>query len=319
MKTMDKKKRKLSAKKIIGGVAADNRQHVKKLEKKAIKFMQTIASAYQPLYLAYSGGKDSEVVLHLAQKAGIKFIPFYNNTTIDPPGTLSRIKSKGVLIIQPKRRFFELIEHRGLPSTWQRFCCDELKKRFVAEYVMTGVRKAESQRRNQRYQEPEICYLYKTGQKGKRIMPILYWKTSDIETYIEMEHIKLHPRYYDTNGKLDVKVRLGCMACPLRQDRGIPDFKKYPKLVRAWCRALAVYRNTRPTVTKSIAHFRDEYENFYHNLYHHSLKELENKRQQENGFDPRQELMKIFATELPEPQSKLSDIKHRLESGKPSQ
>lgn len=306
---------KIIGKKIIGGLAPADNCRVRELEQKAIKFIKTIAQEYQPLFLAYSGGKDSEVLMHLAQKAEIEFTPFYNNTTVDTPGTLSYIKKKdNVMIIQPRQNFFQLIEHRGLPSPFQRFCCAKLKERFVARFVMVGVRREESQRRRQRYIEPQQCFIYKTGQRGQNFMPILYWTKKDIEDYVKMEGITLHPKYYDTDGTLHVERRVGCMACPLRGDRGLAEFKKWPKLVRAWCRALAIYRNTRTSLTKSVAYFNDEYENFYHNLYHRKLEELYEKRKR--GFNAREELMKTFQIELPPPQSSLQEIKKRIESNK---
>lgn len=304
----------LSEKNVIGGVtAADNGEELKKKEEQAIKFLQSIAKQHQPLFLAYSGGKDSEVVLYLARKAQIEFTPFYTGTGNDQPGTIKWIESKpDIMIMRPARPFFEIIEHRGLPSYFQRFCCETLKERYIAKYVITGVRRDESWKRSRRYTEPEMCRAYKGGQKGVVFMPILYWSDTDVKEYIEKENITCHPIYYDIDGQFHVERRLGCLACPLRYDKGIGDFKRYPRLVRAWCRALAVYRNTRPQLTKSVAYFRDEYEHFYHNLFHHSLRELESKRSQPQGFDPRRELMEYFNVELPPAQSDLESVTQRI-------
>ena len=44
--------------------------------------------AFEPLegyYLAFSGGKDSQCIYHLAVEAGVKFDAHYNKTTVDPP------------------------------------------------------------------------------------------------------------------------------------------------------------------------------------------------------------------------------------------
>lgn len=310
---------KIIGKNIIGGSAADNgsvkddEEHIREIESKAIMFFQTIASQKSPLCLAYSGGKDSEVLLHIAQKSGIEFTAFYNKTTNDLPGTIKYIKSKPyVQIIPPKRSFFTLIEHRGMPSAWQRFCCSKLKERYIGPYVFTGVRAAESTKRKNRYKEPSMCMTYNGKKKGEVYMPLLYWSDKDIEAYIKLENIRCHPVYYDDDGHFNIKKRLGCMACPLRNDRGREHFLRYPKLVRAWCRALAIYRNTRPTITKSISHFIDEYENFYTNVMLHTFKELESKRNQKGGFDPRKELMEYFHVDLPPAQSSLKSIRERL-------
>lgn len=309
---------KIIAKNVIGvtadnGLSQERITQLRHLEKQAINFLQSVARQYQDIHLAYSGGKDSEVVMHLADKAEIPYTAFFNNTTIDPPGTLNYIKSKRqVTIRQPHRSFFTLIEHRGLPSTFQRFCCDKLKEQYVADYIITGVRRSESKRRADRYKSPLDCHVYKNGHRGQNIMPILYWTNDDVADYIILESIQCHPIYYDIDGTFHPERRLGCMACPLAYDHGLRTFKQYPRLVRAWCRALATYRNTRPTVTKTVAYFSDEYEHFYHNLFHHSLKELEQKRQQP-GWNPRKELQQIFCISLPIPKSPLDAIieKHR--------
>lgn len=44
--------------------------------------------------LCYSGGKDSDVILRIAQMAGIKYNAIYKNTTIDPSGTIKHAKRK---------------------------------------------------------------------------------------------------------------------------------------------------------------------------------------------------------------------------------
>ena len=39
----------------------------------------------KPLVVAFSGGKDSQTVYHLAEAAGVEFEAVYSATTIDPP------------------------------------------------------------------------------------------------------------------------------------------------------------------------------------------------------------------------------------------
>jgi len=52
------------------------------IDEAAIKLIQ----AYEPpegYYLGFSGGKDSVVINHLAERAGVKFTPVYNVSPID--------------------------------------------------------------------------------------------------------------------------------------------------------------------------------------------------------------------------------------------
>ena len=65
------------------------------LEQTAIERLRFAAEmslrAYkQPLVITYSGGKDSDVLLHLAGKAGIQYEVLHSLTTADAPETVDR-------------------------------------------------------------------------------------------------------------------------------------------------------------------------------------------------------------------------------------
>lgn len=279
-------------------------------EQWSIDFMRKIASRTPNLYLAYSGGKDSDLLLHLAKKAKIPYTAYYTNTTIDPPGTLKHIKEHPeILIIRTKRSFFELVKHRGFPSSFRRFCCTLIKEQYVADNIMTGIRRLESARRAQVYKEPEICFVHKSGRKGRRFMPILYWSDDNLTEYVKVENIRCHPLYYDENRCFHCERRLGCLGCPLPADRSINDFKKYPQLVKAWCSAAVIYRNTRKSLGTSITNYRDEYEYFYHNLFNHRIEQLYAAQREEPRDFARQRLQSIFQIELPPPKSPLETLK----------
>lgn len=63
--------------------------HLQKKVSQAVKLLQVCyKAAGEPLILAYSGGKDSDVILELAKMSGIEFKAEYHNTTIDSPGTI---------------------------------------------------------------------------------------------------------------------------------------------------------------------------------------------------------------------------------------
>ena len=47
----------------------------------------------QPLVITYSGGKDSDVLLHLAGKAGIPYEVLHSLTTADAPETVYHVKN----------------------------------------------------------------------------------------------------------------------------------------------------------------------------------------------------------------------------------
>lgn len=109
-----------------------------------------------------SGGKDSTVLKHIAEKChekyGLEYSVHHNHTTLDAPETVyfvraerERYRKAGVPyeIHYPKKTFGRLCIERGLlPTRIARFCCEELKESYGnRERVVTGVRRNESANR----------------------------------------------------------------------------------------------------------------------------------------------------------------------------
>lgn len=220
----------------------------------AIKLLRSIPQD-GPIELSYSGGKDSDVILTLAKMAGIPFEAIYKNTTIDPPGTIAHCKENGVTILRPKMGFFELVEKKGLPSRFRRFCCEIMKEYKVHDRAIQGIRRSESTKRAQRYKEPEMCRTYPKGEKVRVYFPILEWNDDDVARFIDEQHIKCAPVYYDEQGAFHVERRLGCIGCPLAKGNGRYDYLKYPKMLKALCKHAQVYLDTHKN-TKAYAGFQ---------------------------------------------------------------
>lgn len=212
-----------------------------------------------PIEVAYSGGKDSDVILQLTKEAGVAYRAIYKNTTIDPPGTVKHAKDMGAEVVRPKKTFFQLMQEKGMPSRYVRFCCSELKEYKILDKCIVGVRKAESRKRAQLYKEPTMCRAYNKNEKAELIIPLLDWTDDDVLAFVVDRGIKLHPLYYDKGGQINVKKRLGCMVCPLVSlNKKIEVLRQYPRLVRLMAKALQIYRNDHPT-HKCHKTFKDEY------------------------------------------------------------
>lgn len=188
-----------------------------KYEKKKARAIRLLKNIPQdgPVEISYSGGKDSDVILELAKMAGIPFRAIYKNTTIDPPGTIRHVRSKGVEILPPKMTFFEVVEMSGCPTRRARLCCSHLKEYKVLDRAIQGIRRSESRARKERYKEPEICRVYDKNNKVKVYLPILDWTDADVERFVRERQIECHPLYYDENGAFRVERRLGCIGCPM--------------------------------------------------------------------------------------------------------
>lgn len=191
----------------------------------------------EPVEIAYSGGKDSDVLLQLAKESGIYYKAIYKNTTIDPIGTIQHVRENDVEIVKPRTSFFKLIEKKGFPSFRFRFCCEALKEYKILNTACWGVRMDESPKRKRRYKTFEFCRTYNAKDKVHIFLPILDWNLNDIRKFALDRNLKLAPIYYDESGNIDFSRRLGCMACPLKNDRGVKDFSKNHALLRAYLRA----------------------------------------------------------------------------------
>lgn len=118
---------------------------LQKAEKIALNY-----DAEQGYYLAFSGGKDSQALFHMAQLAGVKFSGHMNLTSVDPPEVIRFVRRNypEVELIKPKKSIFQTaIEKQILPTMRVRWCCAEYKEKAGAGKVtLIGIRRAESAR-----------------------------------------------------------------------------------------------------------------------------------------------------------------------------
>lgn len=105
-------------------------------------------------YLAFSAGKDSQALYHIAELAGVKFEAHMNLTSVDPPEVIRFVKQAypEVDLIKPKKSIYQhAIEKQILPTMRVRWCCAEYKENAGAGRVtLIGIRHQESARRAKR-------------------------------------------------------------------------------------------------------------------------------------------------------------------------
>lgn len=230
---------------------------------------QSLKLYKQPLVITYSGGKDSDVLLRLAENSGIPFEVSHSLTTADAPETVRhvrdtfrRMEEKGIKCVidahvQPdgsRLTMWNLIPKQFAPPTRiVRYCCAVLKEgdgkgRFIA----TGVRWAELVRRKNSRGLIEVSNRDKNKRlilmddndetrmqfencqmKGRRVVnPIIGWGNKEVWDYAETEKIYMNPLYGCGH------ARVGCIGCPLASKRArIEEFIIWPKYKQAYIRA----------------------------------------------------------------------------------
>lgn len=122
---------------------------VRKAEKIAVAY-----DAENGFFLAFSGGKDSQALYHIAELAGVRYKAHFSPTSVDPPQVIRFIHNHypDVEFMPIKRNIYDLaVDKTILPSMRIRWCCAEFKENAGAGKVtLIGVRHAESARRAKR-------------------------------------------------------------------------------------------------------------------------------------------------------------------------
>ena len=212
----------------------------------------------QPLLVCYSGGKDSDVLVELARRSGIRFEVVHSHTTADSPVTvrytrqrLAEFASYGIPVsvhypTQDGKRvsMWSLISQQTMPPTRKaRYCCEVLKEAVGKDRcVATGVRWSESVRRQLSRgifeafaKSPDDRVIVTTdvadmggvllhAQQRKRVTvnPIIDWTDEDVWEYLHYINVPSNPEYQ--NGF----TRVGCIGCPMAHRSRRWEFEKYP-------------------------------------------------------------------------------------------
>lgn len=155
-------------------------------------------------YLAFSGGKDSQALYHVAQLAGVKFKGHMSLTSVDPPQVIRFVKRQypDVELIKPKMSMFDkAIEMGILPTMRVRWCCAQFKESAGAGKVtLIGVRAAESARRAKR-NEVEV----KSRKFSGDLEGFDAWSQAEIEKKMAKAKRKLNEDEFSLNTDNEVR------------------------------------------------------------------------------------------------------------------
>lgn len=191
----------------------------------------------KPLMVTYSGGKDSQLLVALAERAGIDFEVVNSHTTADAPETVYFIREQfkameenGIKcsIVMPRYKdepvsMWTLIPQKLMPPTrLVRYCCAVLKENTGRDrFIATGVRWAESTNRKKNRGTMEFNHR----DKEKRI--ILMGDNDEKRQLFETCSIKgkmtVNPLYCEG------QKRVGCIGCPMAGRGGRQrEFMRWP-------------------------------------------------------------------------------------------
>ena len=234
-----------------------NREMMDLVEQTTVKKIVAVYEKYHAkldcFHVAFSGGKDSCVLLDLVKKALPKgsFVVVFGDTGMEFPDTYDLVdaveaecKAEGIPFYRAASHFSPEESWRlfGPPSRTLRWCCsvhkstpqtlkirEILGKKSYIGMDFVGVRAAESIRRS--------TYQYENFGKKQRGQfshnSILEWTSAEIWLYIYMHGLLINRTYKTGN------ARAGCLFCPM--SGGVSGFFRranYPEAIQRYADAI---------------------------------------------------------------------------------
>lgn len=248
---------------------------MRKAEPLAMKYNQT-----DGYYLAFSGGKDSQCLYHVAQLAGVKFKAHFSPTSVDPPEVIRFIKHN-YPDVQFKRLEYSIfdaaVKNQILPTMTVRWCCSVFKETSGAGNVtLIGIRHAESSRRAKRkemevsghkfsgnfeefgeWQKEQIAKKYKNLNHDQFSID----KETEVKCIGGKDSILVSPiidwtdrDVWDFLNGMEIEhcelydmgyTRIGCILCPMSSRKAkARDIELYPHVKEKWIKAIMAIRQT---------------------------------------------------------------------------
>lgn len=220
------------------------------------RFERIANAMHLDICLAFSGGKDSQVIYDLAKRSGIKFKAYYK-VAFESAVTKKFIRQHYPDVIWRQDHPYGFIRnirinHNGfLPTVQAAYCCKDYKHnpKYVEKCSIVGVRRQESVKRRKRTAfEMKNKTLLKKNRKlindyfeehcqstGTasiiQLKPIIDWTDDEVWDYIKMHDLPVNPEYR-------WRKRVGCMVCPKANfTANYATLLQFPKLIDAFINA----------------------------------------------------------------------------------
>jgi len=185
--------------------------------------------------IAFSGGKGSLAILHMAWLINPSIDVIFNNTGVEHPKTIAYIRmltkewSLNITETKPIKTFWQCVDEYGFPqiragkdskssatkrNTRTPACCRLLKERpaLIAykslgiDTIFTGIQASES-----RVRFLSACergqYFFSKKWKLFKCNPIIFWTDRELWQYIHKNNLPYNPLYDEGHD------RVGCVPC----------------------------------------------------------------------------------------------------------
>jgi phosphoadenosine phosphosulfate reductase len=244
----------------IEAMVEANREMLEIIEQTTVKKILAIYTKYKDkldcFHVAFSGGKDSCVLLDLVKKAlpNGSFVVVFGDTGMEFPDTYDVVKKTKTQCLEDKIPFYIAKSHLNPKESWElfgppsrvlRWCCSvhkstpqTLKLREITgkdDYTglaFVGVRAQESATRAE----------YEYENYGKKVKgqydfyPILEWTSAEVFLYAFTNGVIINETYKKGNS------RAGCLICPM--SGGLSEYMRRVLYPEAAAQYFGLIRNT---------------------------------------------------------------------------
>jgi phosphoadenosine phosphosulfate reductase len=225
-----------------------NAPHMKQLVKDAVNTIRGIANQKEfrdsPVYVSFSGGKDSLTTLDLTRSAVKKPLKvFFANTGIEFPETVEFVRgfckknNIDLVEVEAKEAFWENLPSFGPPAKDFRWCCKVCKLAPINSVIEECVREGrkcitiDGKRRYESFTRARIALKEENpfipGQVS--VFPIREWRAIEVWLYLYYRKLDYNP-LYDLGFE-----RVGCWLCPAELSAEYQRFSElHSELFERW-------------------------------------------------------------------------------------
>jgi sulfate adenylyltransferase subunit 2 len=268
--------------------------HLRALEAESIHIMREVVAEFAKPVMLYSIGKDSSVMVRLAQKAfypgklpfpllhvdttykfqemiefrdqfakdmGAELIVHTNTKAIEEGANPFKLGTSKCCALLKTRALLDALEAGGFDAAFGGARRDEEKSRAKERVFSFRDRFGQWDPKTQR---PELWNLYNSKvEKGEsiRVFPLSNWTEMDVWSYIELENIPIVPLYYAKEREMVVR---GNQLIPIEHNMPLAPGEK-PQMMMSRMRslgctyctgAIASEAATMPEIITELVQFR---------------------------------------------------------------
>jgi len=186
-----------------------------------MELIEKVLKEHKKSVVAFSGGKDSTVVLDLVRNIDNSVPAVFCDTGVEAKETYQYIKRvNNIITLKPRKTFWQCIDEYGYPEIKSKSkshgnrCCFWLKEepmnRYIKEYnidlMFTGLTSDESNSRKLFFMH-RGNYMFVKSQNVWKCHPIHDFSEKDVWDYINSNNLDYN-ELYDKGAK-----RTGCQPC----------------------------------------------------------------------------------------------------------